>query len=92
MIKLTTKWVSPIGDEGIYQIDTGKWRTFRPVISPDLCVNCKLCGYYCPVSAIKCSADENARVYIDLSYCKGCGICATECPRKAIAMVREGEE
>jgi pyruvate ferredoxin oxidoreductase delta subunit len=87
---MTSKWVSPIGDEGIYQIDTGKWRTFQPVISSDRCINCRLCAYYCPVSAIKLSEEET--VYIDLSYCKGCGICATECPRNAIDMVREGDE
>ncbi|MGI6604563.1 MAG: 4Fe-4S binding protein [bacterium] len=60
------------------------------MINRDRCTNCKLCGYYCPVSSIKLSNQQ--QVHIDLSYCKGCAICATECPRGAIDMVREGEE
>lgn len=84
------KWVSPVGDEGIYELDTAKWRTYKPVINEDLCINCRLCAYFCPVSSIKLTAGE--KIYIDLSYCKGCGICSTECPRNAIDMVREGDE
>jgi pyruvate ferredoxin oxidoreductase delta subunit len=29
---------------------------------------------------------------IDMNYCKGCGLCAHECPKKAIKMIREGED
>ncbi|HHV30143.1 MAG TPA: 4Fe-4S binding protein, partial [Clostridium sp.] len=31
-------------------------------------------------------------VDIDYAFCKGCGICARVCPKKAIKMIREGED
>ena len=66
---------------------TGSWRTRRPVVDVEKCVNCLLCWIYCPDSAIMRLEDHIA---INYDYCKGCGICAEECPRKAITMVEEG--
>ncbi|WP_044665045.1 4Fe-4S binding protein [Syntrophaceticus schinkii] len=84
------KWISPLGDGGLYVLNTGKWRTFRPVIDKEKCTDCATCAHYCPVQAMrKDLKDKDSRLYIDLSYCKGCGICEVECPRKAITMVRE---
>ena len=70
-----SKFVTPLGDDGMYILDTAAWRTERPVIDKQLCLNCGLCMGYCPVNSI---------------YCKGCGICSVECPKKAVSMVPEG--
>lgn len=82
------RYITPVGDEGIYVLDTASWRTHRPVMDKSLCVNCGLCLGYCPVNSIKWAEDKG--YYITYDYCKGCGICAAECTRKAISMVREG--
>lgn len=70
-----SKFVTPLGDDGMYILDTAAWRTERPVIDKQLCINCGLCMVYCPVNSI---------------YCEGCGICSVECPKKAVSMVPEG--
>lgn len=70
-----SKFVTPLGDDGMYILDTAAWRTERPVIDKQLCINCGICMGYCPVNSI---------------YCKGCGICSVECPKKAVSMVPEG--
>lgn len=70
-----SKFVTPLGDDGMYILDTAAWRTERHVIDKQLCINCGLCMGYCPVNSI---------------YCKGCGICSVECPKKAVSMVPEG--
>lgn len=62
---------------------TGSWRTFKPVLDKDKCVNCENCLLFCPEGCI--TKDIN----INYDYCKGCGICANECPVKAIKMERE---
>lgn len=79
---------TPIGNAGMYVLDTASWRTLRPVMDQHLCVKCGICLGYCPVGSICGTADGAYR--IDYSFCKGCGICAVECPRKAINMVPEG--
>jgi pyruvate ferredoxin oxidoreductase delta subunit len=85
------KWVTPVGKEGIYEINTGKWRTFRPVIDHTKCIFCGMCAFYCPVAAVKRQKEDASLLCFDLDYCKGCGICAKECPRGAITMIREEE-
>ena len=62
---------------------TGSWRTFKPVVDTEKCINCGLCYVYCPDG---CVTEEHIP---DYDYCKGCGICAEECPVKAITMERE---
>ena len=69
-------------------LDTGSWRTERPILDKEKCNYCGLCALYCPP---QCMRDQGDHYEADLAYCKGCGICATECPREAIAMVSEGE-
>ncbi|HHV07180.1 MAG TPA: 4Fe-4S binding protein [Firmicutes bacterium] len=88
---MDTKWVTPIGDEGIYEINTGKWRTFRPVIDYTKCTSCAICSFFCPVSVVRRHKEDSTKICFDLAYCKGCGICAKECPRQAITMIREEE-
>lgn len=81
---------TPIGNDGMYILDTASWRVVRPVMDHTLCVKCGLCLGYCPVNSIRGTKD--GRYEIDYSFCKGCGICAQECPQKAIAMTPEGGE
>ena len=83
------KYITPVGDEGIYVLDTASWRNFRPVINKDKCTNCGICSSYCPVNSIYKEGKESG---ISMKYCKGCGVCANECPKKAIDMISEGGE
>jgi 2-oxoacid:acceptor oxidoreductase delta subunit (pyruvate/2-ketoisovalerate family) len=62
---------------------TGSWRTFKPNLDKDECVDCDNCIMFCPEGSINKDHD------IDYDYCKGCGICEVECPVKAIKMERE---
>jgi pyruvate ferredoxin oxidoreductase delta subunit len=75
-------------DEKLLCLDTGSWRTERPVLDLAKCNYCGLCALYCPP---QCMKDMDDHYEANLAFCKGCGICATECPRKAITMVPEGE-
>ncbi|MCD8098898.1 MAG: 4Fe-4S binding protein [Lachnospiraceae bacterium] len=80
--------ITPIGNDGMYILDTASWRVHRPVMNKEKCVDCGMCLSYCPVNAIIGTAD--GRFEITYDYCKGCGICANECPKGAIDMVLEG--
>jgi 2-oxoacid:acceptor oxidoreductase delta subunit (pyruvate/2-ketoisovalerate family) len=75
-------------DELLLCLDTGSWRTERPVLDKEKCNYCGLCALYCPP---QCMKDMGDHFEANLDFCKGCGICAKECPRNAIAMVPEGE-
>lgn len=70
-------------------IETGVWRTARPVVNEDECIKCGVCAAYCTIQCIK--KDGNGYYHADLTYCKGCGVCAHECTRKCIEMKREAE-
>jgi 2-oxoacid:acceptor oxidoreductase delta subunit (pyruvate/2-ketoisovalerate family) len=68
------------------QLQTGNWRTFKPVVDSDVCIRCGTCVTFCPDGVITLG-DMGAE--IDYYFCKGCGVCANECPVKAIEMVKE---
>jgi 2-oxoacid:acceptor oxidoreductase delta subunit (pyruvate/2-ketoisovalerate family) len=70
------------------KLDTGSWRTERPVLDKSKCNFCGICAVYCPV---QCMKDMGDHYEANLAYCKGCGICVHECPRKAYAMKPEGD-
>ena len=83
---MENRFVTPLGNEGMYVLDTAAWRIVRPVMDKDKCVNCGICMGYCPVNSVFC---EDGQFRISYDYCKGCGICANECPCGAIDMVSE---
>lgn len=77
--------VIPAGTGEDYK--TGDWRTQRPVLDREKCINCLFCFIFCPDSAV---IVKNGKMEgFNLHHCKGCGICATECPKDAIALIDE---
>ena len=70
-------------------LQTGDWRSRKPVYDFSKCNKCSLCEIYCPEGCIEEKADGTFEA--DMYYCKGCGICAKECPTKVITMVEEKE-
>lgn len=68
---------------------TGDWRSERPVVNKDQCIQCGVCYIFCPDMAIIKTEDNYFEA--DLYYCKGCGICATECFTGCISMIAEEE-
>jgi pyruvate ferredoxin oxidoreductase gamma subunit len=67
----------------------GGWRTFRPVLRPDLCNGCWLCFANCPEGAITIKPDARPAIYYP--HCKGCLDCVEVCPTEAITAERETE-
>jgi len=72
-----------------HAMQTGEWRTYRPVVIKSKCTKCGFCWMYCPEGTIL--EDEGGYYKFDYDYCKGCGICAYECPSKAIEMKLEDQ-
>jgi pyruvate ferredoxin oxidoreductase gamma subunit len=65
------------------QVNTGVWRTQKPVIDYTRCNRCSwVCSTLCPDSAIDVDADHTPR--IDYDHCKGCMVCVAVCPPHAI--------
>ena len=81
-----TRFVTPLGNDGMYILDTAAWRIVRPVMDKEKCINCGVCMGDCPVNSIYAEGEESL---ISYDYCKGCGICAAECPKQAINMEQE---
>jgi pyruvate ferredoxin oxidoreductase gamma subunit len=65
------------------------WRTFRPVLRPDLCNGCWLCFANCPEGAITIKPDGRPAIYYP--HCKGCLDCVEVCPTDALTVERETE-
>jgi pyruvate ferredoxin oxidoreductase delta subunit len=71
-------------------VETGLWRSMRPVLDRVRCVSCLKCWVQCPDASIL--TDDDAKVCgINEFFCKGCGICAEACPVNAISMRPESE-
>lgn len=77
--------INEAGNSATYQ--TGGWRTFKPTLHQDKCINCLICWVFCPDSSV--ITRDGKIIGFDLDHCKGCGICANECPKGAIEMVYE---
>ena len=89
-MKFVSDYIVPVGTEGLKIVETGKWRTRKPVMDVEKCVRCGMCLLYCPVNSVKKKADGSFEICYD--YCKGCGICAHECKKKAITMAAVKED
>ena len=76
------------GSKNLLCLNTGDWRTVRPVVDQTKCNVCGICVTFCPP---QCMVEDGDYYKADLTYCKGCGICAKECPKKAITMTPEGD-
>ena len=85
-MKYKSEYIVPIGIGEMHVLNTGDWRTQRPVINQDRCSKCGVCLMYCPVNSIR-RTDGKFEVAYD--YCKGCAVCAHECPKKAIDLIPE---
>ena len=69
-------------------VNTGDWRTMKPVFHADKCKQCMLCVPVCPDMSIPVTADGK-RGDFNYFFCKGCGICSKACPFGAIEMIKE---
>lgn len=89
-MEFISDYIVPIGPEGLHIVQTGSWRTRKPVMDQSKCVRCGMCLMYCPVNSILRTPEGGFE--ISYSYCKGCGICAHECGKGAITMEAVKEE
>jgi pyruvate ferredoxin oxidoreductase delta subunit len=78
----------PIAYPGILLQNNAGFRTERPVMDHEKCVECMMCYLLCPEGTIY--RDEKG-LAIDYDFCKGCGICVCECKPGALNMVSEME-
>ena len=70
-------------------VETGDWRTERPVIDFAKCKQCLLCVPVCPDMSIP--VKDGKRGDFNYFFCKDCGVCANVCPFGAITMVAEAK-
>ena len=84
--KTREEMMKPHARAGVVIETNASWRTERPVLDKEACINCLMCYLVCPEGTVYKAGDS---LEIDYDFCKGCGICANECPKKAIVMIAE---
>jgi pyruvate ferredoxin oxidoreductase delta subunit len=72
-----------------FEYETGDWRSERPVVDKEKCIDCLQCWIFCPDGTVLVEDEKMAG--FDLKHCKGCEICAYVCPVKAIEMFSEDD-
>ena len=77
-MKFISDYIVPIGPEGLHIIQTGKWRTRKPVMDTDKCVKCGLCARLCPMGSIDPNDVSNVA-----GKCIKCCACVKGCPAEA---------
>lgn len=86
-MKVESRYEGEWGDSAeLFVVDTGDWKSERPLVKTNKCCGCGTCYLFCPTGCIK---DMGTYFAVALEYCKGCGICARLCPVDAITMVRD---
>lgn len=76
----------PIAVPGNLLTVNAGFRSSRPVLDQEKCVNCMMCYIMCPDGTI---FKEHGKLCIDYDFCKGCGMCVHECNVNAIEMIPE---
>ena len=71
-------------------VETGLWRSVRPILDLGKCVSCLRCWVQCPDTSIR-TGSGGVVEGIDMFFCKGCGICAEVCPTGAISIRPESD-
>ena len=61
-MEFISDYIVPIGKEGLKIVDTGKWRTRKPVMDKSKCIKCGMCFMYCPVNSIRKLADGSFEI------------------------------
>ena len=71
-------------------VETGLWRSMRPVLDRNNCISCLKCWLQCPDASIETNGEGKVNG-INMFFCKGCGVCAQVCPVGAISMHQEAD-
>jgi pyruvate ferredoxin oxidoreductase delta subunit len=95
-INENTSWKDMTPGCAIYEpmtsatVNTGNWRTMKPIFIEEKCKQCLLCVPVCPDCSIP--VKDGKRTDFDFFFCKGCGICYKVCPFDAIEFKKDDKQ